>query len=61
MSDTDPGPESAVSAEEVCVEPVEPIPDDVAHDALRGDPEAEAAVAEGWEKAKSMDVEAPSG
>ncbi|HET9770366.1 MAG TPA: hypothetical protein VFS16_05715 [Acidimicrobiia bacterium] len=39
----------------------EGLPDDVVHDALRGDPEAEAAVDEGWERAKSMEGEAPTG
>jgi hypothetical protein len=39
----------------------EPLPDDVARAALRGDPDAEAAVEEGWEQAKSMEGEAPSG
>jgi hypothetical protein len=37
------------------------LPDDVVHDALRGEPEAEAAVEEGWEQAKSMEGEAPTG
>jgi hypothetical protein len=37
------------------------LPDDVVHDALRGDPDAEAAVEEGWEQAKSMEGEAPTG
>ena len=39
----------------------EPLPDDVARAAFRGDPDAEAAVEEGWEEAKSMEGEAPSG
>lgn len=38
----------------------EPLPDDVARAALRGDPEAEAKVDEGWEEAKSMEGEAPT-
>ena len=39
----------------------EPLPDEVARAALRGDPEAEEAVEEGWEQAKSMEGEAPTG
>lgn len=38
----------------------EPLPDDVARAAFRGDPDAEAAVDEGWEQAKSMEGEAPT-
>jgi hypothetical protein len=41
--------------------PPEPLPDDVARKALRGDPEAEAVVEEKWEEAKSMEGEAPTG
>jgi hypothetical protein len=39
----------------------EPLPDEVSRAAVRGDPEAEAAVEEGWEQAKSMEGEAPTG
>lgn len=39
----------------------EPLPDDVARKALRGDPEAEAVVEEKWEQTKSMEGEAPTG
>jgi hypothetical protein len=39
----------------------EPLPDDVARKALRGDPEAETAVEERWDQAKSMEGEAPTG
>jgi hypothetical protein len=39
----------------------EPLPDDMARKALRGDPEAEAVVEEKWEQAKSMEGEAPTG
>jgi hypothetical protein len=39
----------------------EPLPDDVARAALRGDPEAEALVEKEWDRAKSMEGEAPTG
>lgn len=42
-------------------EPPEPLPDEMARKALRGDPEAEAVVEEKWEQAKSMEGEAPTG
>lgn len=41
--------------------PPEPLPDDMARKALRGDPEAEAIVEEKWDQAKSMEGEAPTG
>ena len=39
----------------------EPLPDDVARQALRGDPQAEAIVEDRWDQAKSMEGEAPTG
>ena len=62
MSDDRPDGEAEESVVEVGGdgEP-EPLPDDVARAAFRGDPDAEAAVEAGWEEAKSMEGEAPSG
>lgn len=62
MTDDRPGDHAADSVVEVGGDGVpEPVPDDVARAALRGDPEAEAAVEEGWEQAKSMEGDAPTG
>ena len=64
MTDDRPGEDAAESGSvaEVGGEGApEPLPDDVARAALRGEPEAEAKVDEGWEQAKSMEGEAPSG
>lgn len=53
--------EQAATAEGDEGEPPEPLPDEMARKALRGDPEAEAVVEEKWEQAKSMEGEAPTG
>lgn len=53
--------DDATQAYEVAGPPVEPVSDETAAKALRGEPEAEAEVEEGWERAKSMDGEAPTG
>ena len=56
----DPG-DAAGLEEAGPTEPPEPLPDDVARKALRGDPQAEAIVEEKWEEAKAMEGEAPTG
>ncbi|HYH47912.1 MAG TPA: hypothetical protein VEG38_00035 [Acidimicrobiia bacterium] len=62
MTDDRPGDAGGESVAEVGGDGTpEPLPDDVARAALRGDPDAEAAVEEGWEQARSMEGEAPSG
>jgi hypothetical protein len=59
MTRDEADPKSGV--EEVGGDDVEPLPDGVVHDALRGEPEASAEVEEAWDRARSMEGEAPSG